>query len=122
MGVTADEMAKRLRVIEQSAAEIGKDLSNFEVAIHGMININDDRSLAYQQSKDYFNHYYGPTYPPESLIKVWLAHGRPKDCAVLIQQWLDMGITTPVLRFTAHDQAGQVKRFVDEVLPLLRLQ
>ena len=71
-----------------------------------------------EQSKDYFNHYYGPGYPPDSLIKVWLAHGSPKDCAKLIQEWLDMGITTPVLRFTAQDQPEQVKRFVDEVLPL----
>jgi alkanesulfonate monooxygenase SsuD/methylene tetrahydromethanopterin reductase-like flavin-dependent oxidoreductase (luciferase family) len=122
MGVTADEMAKRLRVIEQTASEIGKDLSNFEVAIHGMVNINDDRQLAYRQSKDYFNHYYGPAYPPESLIEVWLAHGPPKDCAKLIQEWIDMGITTPVLRFTASDQPGQVRRFIDEVLPLLRLK
>ena len=122
MGVTAEELGKRLRVIEQTAGEIGKDLANFEVAIHGMVNINDDRQLAYQQSKDYFNHYYGPTYPPESLIKVWLAHGAPKDCARLIQDWLDMGITTPVLRFTSKDQPGQVKRFIDEVLPLLRLK
>ena len=122
MGVTAEELGKRLRVIEQTASEIGKDLSNFQVAIHGMVNINDDRQLAYQQSKDYFNHYYGPTYPPESLIKLWLAHGAPKDCARLIQAWIDMGITTPVLRFTANDQPGQVKRFIDEVLPLLRLK
>ncbi len=121
LGVTADELGKRLRVIEQTASEIGKDLSNFEVAIHGMVNINDDKQAAYNQSKDYFNHYYGPTYPPESLIKVWLAHGPPKDCARLIQDWIDMGITTPVLRFTAKDQPGQVKRFIDEVLPLLRL-
>jgi alkanesulfonate monooxygenase SsuD/methylene tetrahydromethanopterin reductase-like flavin-dependent oxidoreductase (luciferase family) len=122
LGVTADELGKRLRVIEQTASEIGKDLSNFEVAIHGMVNINDDKQLAYQQSKEYFNHYYGPAYPPESLIKVWLAHGPPKDCARLIQDWIDMGITTPVLRFTAKDQPGQVKRFIDEVLPLLRLK
>jgi len=122
MGVTAEELGKRLRVIEQTASEIGKDLSNFQVAIHGMVNINDDRQLAYQQSKDYFNHYYGPTYPPESLIKLWLAHGAPKDCARLIQAWIDMGITTPVLRFTAKDQPGQVRRFIDEVLPLLRLK
>jgi len=122
MGVTAEEMSKRWRVIEQSAGEAGRDLTNFEVAIHGMVNINDDRALAYKQSKDYFNHYYGPTYPPESLIKVWLAHGTPKNCAELIQEWLDMGITTPVLRFTAQDQPGQVKRFVEEVLPLLRLK
>jgi alkanesulfonate monooxygenase SsuD/methylene tetrahydromethanopterin reductase-like flavin-dependent oxidoreductase (luciferase family) len=121
MGVTAAEMEKRLRVIEETAAETGKDLSKFEVAIHGMVNINDDKQAAYALSKDYFNHYYGPTYPPESLIKVWLAHGSPRDCACLIQEWVDMGITTPVLRFTAKDQLEQVRRFTDEVLPLLRL-
>ena len=121
MGVTAGELGKRLRVIEQTAAEIGKDLSRFEVAIHGMVNINDNKRAAYAQAKDYFNRYYGPTYPPESLIKVWLAHGPPKDCAGLVQEWIDMGITTPVLRFTSNDQPGQVKRFIEEVLPLLRL-
>jgi alkanesulfonate monooxygenase SsuD/methylene tetrahydromethanopterin reductase-like flavin-dependent oxidoreductase (luciferase family) len=122
MGVTAEEFAKRWRVIEQAADEVGKDLSNFECAIHGMVNINDDRQMAYDEAKDYFNHYYGPTYPPESLIKVWLAHGPAKDCARLIQEWIDMGITTPVLRFTAKDQQGQVRRFIEEVLPLLRLK
>ena len=122
MGVTAAEFAKRWRVIESAAKEAGKDLSNFECAIHGMVNINDDKQTAYGEAKDYFNHYYGPTYPPESLIKVWLAHGPPKDCARLIQEWIDMGITTPVLRFTSKDQLGQVRRFFDEVLPLLRLK
>ena len=121
MGVTGEEFAKRWRVIESAAKEAGKDLSNFECAIHGMVNINDDKQTAYGEAKDYFNHYYGPSYPPESLIKVWLAHGPPKDCARLIQEWIDMGITTPVLRFTSKDQLGQVRRFIDEVLPLLRL-
>ena len=122
MGVTGEEFAKRWRVIESAAKEAGKDLSKFECAIHGMVNINDDKQVAYSEAKDYFNHYYGPTYPPESLIKVWLAHGPPKDCARLIQEWIDMGITTPVLRFTSKDQLGQVRRFIDEVLPLLRLK
>ena len=121
MGVTAEELSRRLTVVEQTASELGKDLSNFEVAIHGMVNIDDDRHAAYAQAKDYFNHYYGPTYPPESLIKLWLAHGPPKDCARLIQEWIDMGITTPVLRFTSPDQLGQMRRFISEVLPLLRL-
>jgi alkanesulfonate monooxygenase SsuD/methylene tetrahydromethanopterin reductase-like flavin-dependent oxidoreductase (luciferase family) len=121
MGVTAEELGKRLTVIERTAKEIGKDLSNFEVAIHGMVNIDDDRDAAYARAKDYFNHYYGPTYPPESLIKVWLAHGPAKNCARLIQEWIDMGITTPVLRFTAKDQLGQMRRFIAEVMPLLRL-
>lgn len=122
MGVTGEEFAKRWRMIESAAKEAGKDLSNFECAIHGMVNINDDRQTAYREAKNYFNHYYGPSYPPESLIKVWLAHGPPKDCARLIQEWIDMGITTPVLRFTSKDQLKQVQRFIGEVLPLLRLK
>ena len=122
MGVTGEEFAKRWRVIESAAKEAGKDLSKFECAIHGMVNINDDRQAAYGEAKDYFNHYYGPSYPPETLIKVWLAHGPPKDCARLIQEWIDMGITTPVLRFTSKDQLKQVQRFIGEVLPLLRLK
>jgi alkanesulfonate monooxygenase SsuD/methylene tetrahydromethanopterin reductase-like flavin-dependent oxidoreductase (luciferase family) len=122
MGVTAEELGKRLKVVEQTAAEIGKDLSDFEVAIHGMVNINDDKQAAYTEAKEYFNHYYGPTYPPESLIRVWLAHGPPRDCARLVQEWIDMGITTPVLRFTARDQLEQVRRFIDEVLPRIRLK
>jgi len=28
----------------------------------------------------------------------------------------------PVLRFTSNDQQGQVRRFIGEVLPLLRLK
>ena len=122
LGVTAEEFRKRWEIIEQAAQEARRDLTVFETAIHGMVNINDDRQAAYSQAKDYFNHYYGPTYPPENLIKVWLAHGPPKDCARLIQEWIDMGITTPVLRFTSKDQRNQVKRFIEEVLPLLRLQ
>src|SRR5262245_47890649 len=122
MGVTGEEFAKRWGVIESAANEAGKDLSNFECASHGMVNLNDDKQTAYREAKDYFNHYYGPSYPPESLIKVWLAYGPPKDCARLIQEWIDMGITTPVLRFTSKDQLKQVQRFIGEVLPLLRLK
>ena len=122
MGVEAAEFRRRWEVIERTAREIGKDLSNFETAIHGMVNINDDRRAAYKESQDYFSHYYSPGYPPEELIKVWLAHGPPEACAEMIQSWVDMGISTPVLRFTSRDQIGQIERFIKDVLPLLRLQ
>jgi alkanesulfonate monooxygenase SsuD/methylene tetrahydromethanopterin reductase-like flavin-dependent oxidoreductase (luciferase family) len=87
-----------------------------------MVNINDDHTTAYDEAKYYFSHYYAPGYPSEELIKVWLAHGPPAQCAEMIQSWVDMGITTPVLRFASKDQLGQVQRFIYEVLPLLRLK
>lgn len=121
MGVTPEEFRRRWEVIEAAAAEAGRELENFETSIHGMVNIHDDKRVAYEEAKFYFSHYYGPGYPTEEMIRVWLAHGPPKECASLIQSWIDMGITTPVLRFTSRDQLGQIHRFIDEVLPLLRL-
>jgi alkanesulfonate monooxygenase SsuD/methylene tetrahydromethanopterin reductase-like flavin-dependent oxidoreductase (luciferase family) len=108
--------------MESIAEKAGKDLSNFETSIHGMVNINDDKRAAYDESKYYFNHYYGPRWPSEGIIELWLAHGSPKECASLIQSWIDMGFSTPVLRFTSRDQVGQVRRFIRDVLPLLQLQ
>jgi alkanesulfonate monooxygenase SsuD/methylene tetrahydromethanopterin reductase-like flavin-dependent oxidoreductase (luciferase family) len=107
--------------IQTIAHEKGKDLGNFETAIHGMVNINNDKRAAYEESRFYFDHYYSPGWPPEKTLQAWLAHGPARDCARLIQTWIDMGITTPVLRFTSRDQLGQVRRFIDEVLPLLRV-
>jgi alkanesulfonate monooxygenase SsuD/methylene tetrahydromethanopterin reductase-like flavin-dependent oxidoreductase (luciferase family) len=122
MGVDSAEFRRRWEVIEKTARANGKDLSRFETSMHGMVNINDDRHAAYAESKDYFSHYYSPGYPSDELIKVWLAHGPPEACAEMIQSWIDMGITTPVLRFTARDQIGQIERFIADVLPRLRLQ
>jgi alkanesulfonate monooxygenase SsuD/methylene tetrahydromethanopterin reductase-like flavin-dependent oxidoreductase (luciferase family) len=106
--------------IEAIAQEKGRDLGHFETAIHGMVNINDNKQEAYSESRYYFDHYYSPRWPPEKTLHAWLAHGSPRECARLIQGWIDMGITTPILRFTSHNQIGQVRRFIDDVLPLLK--
>jgi alkanesulfonate monooxygenase SsuD/methylene tetrahydromethanopterin reductase-like flavin-dependent oxidoreductase (luciferase family) len=122
MAVPADDFRRRLDLIEEFAEEQGRDLRQFEVAIHGMVNINDDQRMAHEESMYYFDHYYSPGYPSQELLKIWLAHGPPEECARLIQGWIDMGITTPVLRFTSRDQIGQVERFMKDVMPLLRLK
>ena len=122
IAVPRDEFRRRLDLIEEFAEEQGRDISNLEVSIHGMVNINDDRGAAHAESMYYFNNYYTPGYPSEELLKIWLAHGPPEECARLIQGWIDMGITTPVLRFTSRNQIGQMERFIKDVLPLLRLK
>lgn len=104
--------------IQSIARESGRDLSKFETSVHGMVNINDDKRAAYQESRFYFDHYYSPGFG-EGWISLWLAHGSPKDCAGVIQTWIDMGITTPILRFTSRNQVAQVRRFIEEVAPLL---
>ncbi len=118
---TPEEFRQRWELIQKFAAESGRDLTSFETSYHGMVNINDSKHEAYEESKFYFDHYYTPGWPTQEIIKLWLAHGPPEECASLIQSWVDMGITTPVLRFTSRDQIGQIHRFIGEVLPLLNL-
>jgi len=119
--VSPSEFRHRWLLIKGIAGELGWDLGSFETSIHGMVNINNNKQIAREESKFYFRHYYGPAWPTEEIIKIWLAHGPPDECADLIQQWIDMGITTPVLRFTGGDQLGQIRRFINEVLPRLSL-
>ena len=122
MAVQPDEMARRLELIDKYAESASRRLDNFEIAIHGMVNINDDKRKAYDEAKYYFNNYYTPGYPSEELLRIWLAHGPPEECAELIQGWIEMGFTTPVLRFASRNQIGQIERFITDVLPLLRLK
>lgn len=117
--VPPEEFRRRWAFMQECAGRRGKDLSGFETTIHGMININDDKRAAYEESRHYFSEYYTAAWPTEDIIGIWLAHGPPRECAAFLGEWLDMGISTPVLRFTARDQMGQIRRFIDEVLPLL---
>jgi alkanesulfonate monooxygenase SsuD/methylene tetrahydromethanopterin reductase-like flavin-dependent oxidoreductase (luciferase family) len=122
LAVLPEEMARRLELIEKYAHEAGRSLDQFEIAIHGMVNINDEKRKAYEESKYYFDNYYTPGYPSQELLRIWLAHGPPAECATLIQGWIDMGFRTLVLRFTSRNQIPQIERFITDVLPLLRLK
>lgn len=118
--VAPDEFRRRWDFLQETAAQRGRDLGRFETCLHAMVNVNDHKRTAWEESKDYFRRYYTPSWPTDDVIRLWLAHGPPEECAALIREWLDMGVTTPVLRFTAHDQLAQIRRFVAEVLPLVQ--
>ena len=118
-GVAPDEFRRRWDFMQETADKQGRDLGRFETCLHGMININEDRQAAYDESKHYFQAYYPLAPPSEEVVRVWLAYGAPEECAETVREWLEMGISTPVLRFTGHDQPAQIRRFVEEVLPLV---
>ena len=57
------------------------------------------------------------SFGSEEKVKSWLAHGSPAAVIDKINQFLEAGCTTPVLRFVSADQRGQLERCVHEVLP-----
>ena len=118
-GTPVDTFRSRFDRIREYAAEEGRDPSILKSALHLMVNINDDKEAAWKDSTTFLEKYYGAGAFSLDVMDTWIAGGPPEKVAGKIQSYIDAGCTTPVLRFAAADLKGQLKRCIEEVLPLL---
>jgi alkanesulfonate monooxygenase SsuD/methylene tetrahydromethanopterin reductase-like flavin-dependent oxidoreductase (luciferase family) len=51
------------------------------------------------------------------MLKLWVAAGSPAQCVQSLQEYVDAGATTILLRVTGYDQKRQFKRVTEEVMP-----
>lgn len=105
--------------IRQYAAEAGRADQVTESQLHMMVNIDDDVERAKRVSAEFLNHYYGESAAAQRLER-HLAYGPPAVVIEKIRSYVEVGLTTPVLRFTSPDQLGQLERCINEVLPAFR--
>jgi alkanesulfonate monooxygenase SsuD/methylene tetrahydromethanopterin reductase-like flavin-dependent oxidoreductase (luciferase family) len=106
--------------VQEYAAEYGRAGQVADAQLHLMVHINDDAARARQESVEFLAHYYGAGTVSDEYLAHWLAYGPPAAVAEKIQTFIEAGFTTPVLRFTAPDQLGQLERCVTDVLPAFR--
>lgn len=119
-GTPPEVFRDRWTRIQQYAAEYGRAQEVQDSCLHLMVNINDDSKKAHRESVEFLDHYYGTGAISSEKLASWLAFGPPSAVREKIGQFIEAGCTTPVLRFTAWDQLGQLERCVQEVLPVFR--
>jgi len=107
---------ERWDLIRRVAREAGRPTGPMEAALHLMVNINDDRSAAWEEAVKFLHTYYSPAMTRE-YIENWLAYGSPKAVVEKIRAYVDAGCTTPILRFASWDQKGQLARAIADVMP-----
>ena len=112
---------RRFDLIREYAAAQGRDPSKFQSCLHLMVNINNDRNKAFKEAEEYLGRYYGAGTISKERAELWLAHGSPDSVIEKIQEYLDAGCTTPVLRLVSPDLKGQLHRCIEEVLPAFRM-
>jgi alkanesulfonate monooxygenase SsuD/methylene tetrahydromethanopterin reductase-like flavin-dependent oxidoreductase (luciferase family) len=110
---------ERWSLIRQVAREAGRPEGPMESALHLMVNINDDRRAAFEESVKFLHTYYSPAMTRE-YVESWLAYGPPAAVVEKIGAYVEAGCTTPILRFASWDQRGQLARALAEVLPAAR--
>ncbi len=120
VGVTPDEFGSSWQTIRSFARDASRDSESIESCLYYSINIDDDEGSAYAESQKFLSAYYRSPNPiAMSTIKLWVAGGPPERCAEKIRAYVDAGAQTISLRFTSYDQPGQIRRFINEVLPML---
>ena len=116
-GIPLELFRTRWAKIQQFAAEEGRADLVTESILQILVNINDDPAEARRQTVEWLDNYYGPGAVGSERIDEWLAGGPPERVIARLEQWIEAGLTTPVLRFTSLDQLGQLDRCIREVMP-----
>lgn len=106
---------KDLRVL---LVEEGRDPETFPTLAYHNINVNPNRQQALDESKRFLDKYYGPVFS-DSAVEAWTASGTPQQCAEQLVGLFNDGTKNITLRITSWDQETQLKRVVNEVLPLI---
>jgi alkanesulfonate monooxygenase SsuD/methylene tetrahydromethanopterin reductase-like flavin-dependent oxidoreductase (luciferase family) len=106
----------RWGLIREVAREAGRPVESMESALHLMVNINDDRSAAFEEAVKFLHTYYSPAMTRE-YIESWLACGPPAAVVEKIRAYVEVGCTMPILRFASWDQKGQLARALADVMP-----
>lgn len=123
----ADTDATQIGRLCDRVGELARDrgLDGFPCSTHIHVTIDDDRDRAWEESRWYFDEYYpvdfatgrGPL--PTERIRRMHTWGGPEECARGLQEYADAGCSTVIVRFASRDQQGQMRRFLDEVAPML---
>ncbi len=108
---------QRFARIREYAESQGRDSSKLDSCLHLMVNINDDRTQGLKEAQQFLQAYYGAGAVSQEKADLWLACGSPDEVIEKIQEYVDAGCTTPVLRFVSPDLKGQLRRCIEEVLP-----
>jgi alkanesulfonate monooxygenase SsuD/methylene tetrahydromethanopterin reductase-like flavin-dependent oxidoreductase (luciferase family) len=117
-----DTFRQRFDTIREYAARRGRDPTTLDSCLHLMVNINDDRDVAFGEAETFLRSYYGAGAVSRQRAELWLAYGPPTAVIDKIQAYIDAGCTMPVLRFVSPDLKGQLQRCVEEVLPAFRVR
>jgi alkanesulfonate monooxygenase SsuD/methylene tetrahydromethanopterin reductase-like flavin-dependent oxidoreductase (luciferase family) len=118
VGATPKQFEMAWQAILESATSQGRNKAELENSMYFNVNINEDRDVAYAESKRFLDEYYSSDWP-EWKVNVWTGYGSPTECIERLRALKSAGVQNLIIRFPSYDQKQQLTRFVAEVVPQL---
>ncbi|MBI4279582.1 MAG: LLM class flavin-dependent oxidoreductase, partial [Armatimonadetes bacterium] len=113
------EFRARWEIIEEFAVTEGRDPRRLGASQHIMVNLNEDESAARAEAKKFLDLYYSANFTAADLEK-WGIFGSASRCADVLQEFIEAGCRTPIIRLTTWHPLGQFHTCIEKVLPRLR--
>ena len=116
--LSPDEFRQQWSRVTAMAREEGRDPSRLGSALYHNIHVDEDRARALQATKKFLDTYYTSNFSA-AFVEGWTVAGDPQACAEQLRAYFEAGVGHMALRLTSWDQKGQLRRFLDEVVPLI---
>lgn len=118
MGITdsPEEFSEVLAEVENLAAKEGRELDRGKHSFYLTVNINENSELAASEAKHFLTRYY----QVEHWGNRWGPWGEAGIVAKRMVDYVSAGAAHLVVRFASWDQALQLQRFTEDVMPLFR--
>jgi alkanesulfonate monooxygenase SsuD/methylene tetrahydromethanopterin reductase-like flavin-dependent oxidoreductase (luciferase family) len=116
--LSPEEFRREWARLAAMAREEGRDPARLGSALYHNVNVNEDRQAALEESRTFLEAYYTTKFTP-AFVEQWTVAGSPAQCIEQLSAYFDAGVQHMALRLTSWDQAGQFRRFVQEVAPAL---
>jgi alkanesulfonate monooxygenase SsuD/methylene tetrahydromethanopterin reductase-like flavin-dependent oxidoreductase (luciferase family) len=105
--------------IEALAEETGADAGRLHKALYTTLNINDDKSQAEREMREFIEGYYNTPYETMARSQSVFT-GNVQEVIGWLKGFIAAGAQTLVIRFGGPDQSGQLQLCGKEVLPQVR--
>ena len=114
-----EAFAEGWQQIEALAKETGENAGRLHRALYTTLNINEDKTQADREMREFIEGYYGMPFETMSRTQSVFT-GNVQEAINWLKGFIDAGAQTIVIRFGGPDQAGQLELCGKEVLPKLR--
>ncbi len=114
--VSPEQFQRQWARITEMAREEGRDPAKLGNALYHNINIQPDRKAALEESKAFLDKYYTSNFSA-AFVEGFTTAGTPGQCIQQLKEYFSSGLQHITLRLTSWDQATQLKRFLEEIVP-----
>ena len=114
----AGQIASRLADLKSKVRDAGRDPKAFTCSAYVNVNIDEDRERAYEETKRFLDTYFSADYT-RAEIEEWCVFGPAAECAAYLDRYRQAGVDELIIRAASWNQPAQVRRLIDEVLPVL---